>query len=262
MSVRKSSRFDAVCLRPVLSFTVIDFYYYKSPNCRKVLIALEELELPYRIRWVDLARGEQRDAGFRAISPGGKVPAIVDLDAEGGPLALFESAAILMYLADRARQLIPERGPERHRVIAWLAWQVGQQGPMLGQATHFFSYAAAQGIDAPYALERYVGEARGCYEVMERHLGEREWFGPSFSIADIALFPWTRTAKGQGVDLSSYPAVDEWSARIAARPSARVRPSEDEIRGRSAGRDYPDRESQSSLFGEAFVKQAAKEPMR
>jgi GST-like protein len=235
---------------------VIELYYYTSPNSRKVLIALEELELPYRICWVDLASGEQHDPAFRHVSPGGKVPAIVDREAEGAPLALFESAAILTYLADRTGRLLPTSGPDRYRTLAWLSWQIGFQGPMLGQATHFHSYTRASGIDAPYALERYVGEAKKCYEVMNVHLSEHAWFGPEFSIADIALFPWTRTAKGQGIDLSAYPAVAEWSQRISARPSARVKPTEDATRGQKAGRDYSDGKSQKNLFGDAFAGRA------
>lgn len=237
---------------------MIDFYYYTSPNGRKVLVALEELGLPYNIHWVDIARGEQHEPGFRAISPAGKIPAIIDRDGPDGEVRLFESAAILIYLADRTGRLLPLSGPERYRTLSWLSWQIGAQGPMLGQATHFFSHARNNGIDIPYAIERYQGEARHCYEVMERHLETAEWFGPEFSIADIALFPWTRTARGQGIDIGAYPRVAEWSARIAGRPSAQARPAEDSTRGKTAGRVYRNAESQRSLFGEAFLREKSR----
>jgi GST-like protein len=231
---------------------MIDFYYYKSPNGRKVLIALEELGLPYRTQWVDISKGEQFRADYLNISPGGKIPAIVD---EAAGVALFESAAILIYLADVTGRLLPTSGPERYRTLAWLSWQVGSQGPMLGQAAHFFSHAPEAGISIPYATERYVGEAKRCYDVMNAHLVQNEWFGPEFSIADIALFPWTRTAKGHGINLDDYPHVKAWSERIAGRPAASVKPAVELARGTSAGR-YADAESRRNLFGDAFIKQS------
>ena len=238
---------------------MLELYYYTSPNCRKIVIALEELGLPYRIRWVDLAAGDQDQSEFRTVSPAGKVPALVVEEDDGPAFALFESAAILTYLADRTGRLLPPSGSSRYRTLAWLSWQVGSQGPMLGQATHFHSYARRSGIDAPYATERYRTEAQKCYAVMEEHLRVHPWFGPELSIADIALFPWTRTAKGQGVDLSAYPAVEAWSARMAERPSAKVKPTEDSVQGARAGRGYADRESQHHLFGAAFTGRAQKE---
>lgn len=228
---------------------MFDFYYYKSPNGRKILIALEELSLPYRLHWVDLTSGQQHEPAFLALSPGGKIPALVDPD---GPVRLFESAAILIYLADKTGRLLAAGGEARYRTLSWLAWQVGSQGPMLGQAAHFVSHARGAGIEVPYALERYVGEARRCYEAMNRHLETNEWFGPEYSIADIALFPWTRTAKGQGIDLSDYPEVAEWSDRIAKRRAALVKPPEDTEKGQMAGKAYVDATSQQALFGAAF----------
>ena len=233
---------------------MFDFYYYKSPNGRKVLIALEELALPYRIHWVDIGQGEQFDPAYLATSPGGKIPALVD---EKAGVRLFESGAILTYLADISGKLLPQSGAERYRTLSWLFWQVGSQGPMLGQAAHFFSHARANGIEIPYAIERYRAEARRCYEAMDRHLASSDWFGPDFSIADIALFPWTRTAKGQGIELQDFPHVAEWSARIAGRASAQVSPVEDKERGQSAGKVYGDAKSQKHLFGDAFVKAGA-----
>ena len=231
---------------------MLDFYYYKSPNGRKILIALEELALPYRVHWVDISKGEQHSEEYRMLSPGGKIPALVDPD---GPVRLFESAAILIYLADKTGRLLATDAENRYRTIAWLSWQVGFQGPMLGQAAHFVSHARAAGIDVPYAVERYVGEARRCYETMDRHLSANEWFGREFSIADIALFPWTRTAKGHGIDLADFPHVASWSDRIAGRPSTQVKPAEDVEKGQAAGKLYADAASRKALFGSAFADQ-------
>jgi GST-like protein len=231
---------------------MIDFYYYKSPNGRKVLIALEELELAYRTHWVDISKGDQFHPRYLTISPAGKIPAIVD---EGAGVALFESAAILVYLADLTGKLLPTSGPARYRTLSWLSWQIGSQGPMLGQAAHFLSHAPKAGITAPYAADRYLREAKRCYGVMEAHLAQCEWFGEDFSIADVALFPWTRTAKGHGIDLDEYPSVKAWAERIAVRPSASVKPAVELERGKSAG-EYADAESRKNLFGEVFVKQS------
>lgn len=135
---------------------MLDFYYYKSPNGRKVLIALEELALPYRVRWLDLSKGEQYDPEHLKLSPGGKIPALVDPD---GPVRLFESVVILTYLADKTGRLLAPGGEARYRTLSWLSWQVGAQGPMLGQAAHFVSHARSAGIEVPYAIERYTGRS-------------------------------------------------------------------------------------------------------
>ncbi len=232
---------------------MIDFYYYKSPNGRKILLALEEMGLPYKVHWIDIAAGDQHGEAFRQISPAGKIPAIVDHDAPDGPLTLFESGAILIYLAEKTGKLLP-RGAARLEVLSWISWQVGQQGPMLGQAAHFFSHARANGVDIPYAVDRYVGEARKCYEVLELQLLGNEWVAGDFSIADIALFPWTRVAKGQGIDITEFPNVKRWSDAIAARPSAHVKPQIETERGRGAGRAYSDETAKAALFGDALKK--------
>ncbi len=187
----------------------------------------------------------------REISPAGKIPAITDQD---GPLVLFESAAILLYLAEKSGKLL-RPGEGRFGVISWLSWQVAQQGPMLGQAAHFFSHARANGLDIPYAIERYVGEARKCYEVMEAKLLGNEWIAGDFSIADIALFPWTRVAKGQGIDIAEFPNVKRWSDAIAARPSAKVKPPVETERGQAAGRAYTDEAAKAALFGRTLQKE-------
>ncbi|MGF1468883.1 MAG: glutathione S-transferase family protein [Sandaracinaceae bacterium] len=209
---------------------MIDLFYYRTPNARKVLFCLEEVALPYRIRWVDITRGDQHTEPYRRINPNAKIPAIIDHDGPAGaPLTLFESGAILLYLAEKTGQLLPEAPDLRYETLQWVFWQMANQGPMLGQATHFVSYAPSQGIEQPYARSRYLGEARRLYEVLDERLTGREHLvGDAFSIADIACWPWVRPAKGQGIAIEDYPEVNRWSEALAARPAARVKPKEDE----------------------------------
>jgi GST-like protein len=214
---------------------VIDLYYYTSPNVRKVLIALEELGLPYQIKWTDISAGEQFAPEYLKINPNGKVPAIVDHDGPGGqPLALFESAAILLYLAEKTGRLLPADPARRWEAICWTIWQVANHGPMAGQAAHFVSHAPKQGIEDAYAAGRYTGEVRRLYEVMDVRLQRDDYLAGEFSIADIACFPWTRVAAGHGVDIKAdFPHVAAWMGRISGRPSAKVRiddPREHEAR--------------------------------
>jgi GST-like protein len=207
---------------------MIDLFYYTSPNARKILIALEELRVPYNLVWTNISEGDQFRPDFLGINPNGKIPAIIDQDGpDGAPLAVFESGAILLYLAEKFGRLLPAAAAKRWEAISWLAWQVSGQGPMCGQAAHFHSHAAKQGISQPYAAERYTTEARRLYGVLDTHLAGREWIAGEFSIADIACFPWTRVAKGQGVALEDFPNVARWSNAIAARPSAKRRPEDD-----------------------------------
>jgi GST-like protein len=207
---------------------MIDLYYYTSPNTRKVLIALEELGLPYAIKWTDIREGDQFQPDYLAINPNGKVPAIVDHEGPTGrPLALFESGAILIYLAEKTGRLLPVDPDERWHAIAWTVWQVANLGPMAGQAAHFVSHAPKAGIHDEYARGRYVGEVRRLYAVLETALADRDHLVGEFSIADIACFPWTRVAAGHGVDVAAeFPRVHAWSRRIGARPSAKVRISD------------------------------------
>jgi GST-like protein len=225
---------------------MIDLYYYTSPNVRKVLIALEELGLPYEIRWTDIGAGEQFDPQYLAINPNGKVPAIVDHDGPGGrPLPLFESAAILLYLAEKTGQLLPADPECRWEAICWTIWQVANQGPMAGQAGHFLNYARQQGINDEYATGRYVGEVKRLYGVLDTRLAQDEYLAGEFSIADIACFPWTRVAAGHGVDVTAdFPHVAAWMGRISQRPSAQVRitdPRED----KAGQHDYTDEQFQT-----------------
>jgi GST-like protein len=204
---------------------MIDLYFYVSPNVRKVLIALEETGLRYTTKWVDIRRGEQFTEDYLAINPNGKVPAIVDHDGPGGrPLALFESGAILLYLAEKTGQLLPRDPASRWEAIAWLFWQMAHLGPISGQAAHFCIYAPQQDIVDPYAIDRYTRETARLYGVLETRLADRDYLADEYSLADIACFPWVLlTAEYEiGIDLAAYPAVAAWSARIAARPAAQV----------------------------------------
>ena len=227
---------------------MIDFFYYPSPNARKALIALEELELPYTVRWVDITKGDQHQPEFRAINPNGKVPAIVDHDGPSGrPLRLFESGAILEYLADKTGRLLPGDAAKAWEARAWVYWQAANQGPMAGQATHFLQYAADRGVDDSYARDRYRREAARTYDVLNTRLDGRDYLVGEYSIADIMCFPWTRVADGHGVSLDDYPAVKAWSERIKARPAAKVRIEDrrDEAARQSAFTD----EQWEQLFG-------------
>jgi GST-like protein len=203
---------------------MIDLFYYTSPNARKILIALEELAVPYNLVWTNISEGDQFRPEFLKVNPNGKIPAIIDRD---GPITVFESGAILLYLAQKFSKLLPQAPARRAEAMSWLAWQVGGQGPMCGQAAHFLSHAAKNDIEQPYAKERYAREARRHYEVLDAHLASREWIAGEFSIADIACFPWTRVAKGHGLMLDEFPNVARWSNAIAGRPSARRRPEDD-----------------------------------
>jgi len=203
---------------------MIDLFYYTSPNARKILIALEELAAPYNLVWTNISEGDQFRPAFLTVNPNGKIPAIIDRD---GPVTVFESGAILLYLAQKFSKLMPESPRFRAQALSWLAWQVGGQGPMCGQAAHFLSHAAKNGIDQPYAKDRYAREARRHYEVLDAHLANREWIAGEFSVADIACFPWTRVSKGHGVKLDEFPNVARWSNAIASRPSAKRRPEDD-----------------------------------
>jgi GSH-dependent disulfide-bond oxidoreductase len=204
---------------------VIDLYYYTSPNVRKVLIALEELGLPYEIKWTDITAGDQFSDEYLQINPNGKVPAIVDHDGPGGrSLPLFESAAILLYLAEKTGQLLPADPGRRWEAICWTTWQVANQGPMAGQAAHFLNYARQQGINDDYATGRYLAEVKRLYGVLDARLAREEYLAGEFSIADIACFPWTRVAAGHGVDIrTEFPHVSRWMSAISQRPSAKVR---------------------------------------
>jgi GST-like protein len=196
---------------------MIDVYSWATPNGQKVHIALEELGQDYRVHAVDIGKGDQFKAEFLRISPNNKIPAMVDDDGPGGHFSLFESGAILMYLAEKAGKLLPDDAVGHYRTIEWLMFQMGGLGPMLGQAHHFRKYAPEK-ID--YAYERYTNEAARLYRVMDRRLGQTAYLaGDAYTIADIAAFPWIRSHDDQGQNLDDYPNLKRWFDEIGARPA-------------------------------------------
>lgn len=197
----------------------IEVWTWPTPNGHKVHIALEELALPYTVVPVAIGKGDQFKPEFLAINPNHRIPAIVDPDGpDGTPLALFESAAILIYLAEKTGSaLLPARGAARHICLQWLMFQMGGVGPMFGQYNHFANYAPEK---LPYAIERYTNEVARLHRVLEKRLAEAAYLGGAdYTIADIATFPWVRNADRRGIDLAAYPNVQRWHDAIAARPA-------------------------------------------
>lgn len=192
---------------------MIDLYTWSTPNGRKVSIAVEEMELPYEVHPIDINKGEQFDPEFLKISPNNRIPAIIDRDTG---LTLFESGAILLYLADKAGKFAAREGEAKWRVIEWLMWQMGGIGPMLGQAHHFLRFNPGK---AAYAEDRYGNEAQRLYAVLDRRLGEVEYMAGEYSIADMATFPWIARFGWQGIDLNDFPNVLGWYRKMAARPA-------------------------------------------
>jgi GST-like protein len=197
---------------------MIDLYTWPTPNGHKVHIMLEEVGLAYNVHPIDIGAGAQFDPEFLKISPNNKMPAIIDQEGpDGEPISLFESGAILIYLAEKTGRFLPQEPRARYSVLQWLMFQMGGIGPMLGQAHHFRAYAPEP---IPYAVERYTNEANRLYGVMDRRLAESAYLaGPDYSIADVATFPWLRSAERQGVEMSDYPAVKKWFDAIAERPA-------------------------------------------
>ena len=197
---------------------MIEVYSWATPNGHKVHIMLEECGLPYHVTAVDIGAGEQFKPEFLAISPNNKIPAIVDTEGpEGKPISLFESGAILLYLAAKTGLFLPADTRGKYEVLQWLMFQMGSVGPMLGQAHHFRIYAPEK-ID--YAIARYTNEARRLYGVMNKRLANSRYIaGLELTIADIAIFPWLRSWKNQGIDWNEYPHLKGWFDEIAARPA-------------------------------------------
>lgn len=195
---------------------MIDLYAWPTPNAYKVSILLEELEMPYRTVPVDITKGEQFDPAFLAISPNNRMPAIVDQDAPGGPLAIFESGAILIYLAEKGGRFLPADPHGRFAAIQWVMWQMGGLGPMLGQAFHFRNYAPEK---IPYAIERYSKEAERLFGVLDKQLQGRDFITGDYGIADMACYNWTLVTEHLGLDLARFPDLAAWQARIGARPA-------------------------------------------
>ncbi|MFB6275737.1 MAG: glutathione S-transferase family protein [Halothece sp.] len=193
----------------------IELYYWPTPNGHKVSILLEELALPYTVQPVNILAGDQFTPKYRQLNPNAKMPTIVDPDGPGGePYSVFESGAILLYLAEKTGRLLPSDPRARYRVIQWLMFQMGNVGPMLGQTHHFRQYAPES---IPYAIERYTKEAARLYGVVEDQLAQSDYVAGDYSIADIAIFPWIVPYEKQGQSLDDYPHLKRWFEAIYAR---------------------------------------------
>ncbi|MEK9725710.1 MAG: glutathione binding-like protein [Rhodospirillaceae bacterium] len=197
---------------------MIDVYTWPTPNGHKVHIMLEECGLEHAIHGVNIRKGEQFEADFLKISPNNRIPAIVDPDGPGGgPYSLFESGAILIYLAEKTGKFLAADGRARHDALQWLMFQMGNVGPMFGQAHHFRNYAAEK---MDYPIERYTNEAGRLYRIMDKRLGESPYLaGDAYTIADIATFPWARFPKRRGQDIETLPNLKRWMDEIGARPA-------------------------------------------
>ncbi len=225
---------------------MIDLYYWPTPNGWKISIALEELELPYKVVPVNIGRGEQFKPDFLAISPNNRMPAIVDHSpVDGGaPLSIFESGAILLYLTDKTGRLCPKDLRGRTEVVEWLMWQMGGLGPMSGQANHFRNYAPEK---IQYGIDRYTNETNRLYGVLDKRLAGREFIAGAFSIADCASWPWLLSHDRIGQNLAEFPNLKRWYDALKERPSVR--------RGIDVGKDLRtpgtmDEKAKKVLFGQ------------
>jgi GSH-dependent disulfide-bond oxidoreductase len=227
---------------------MLDLYFWTTPNGYKVTILLEELGLQYNVVPVHIGKGEQFNPDFLKISPNNKIPALIDhRSPDDKPIVLFESGAIMMYLAEIAGwRFMPSDLRRRYQVIQWLMFQMGNLGPMLGQAHHFRRYAKEQ---IPYAIERYTSEAARLYRVLDQRLGEAEFLAGDYSIADMAVYPWLRPHRWQGQDISAWSNLQRWYNAVRARPGVQ--------RGLAVMRERlntsatkPSGESWNVLFGE------------
>ena len=198
---------------------MIELYSWATPNGHKIHIMLEETGLPYNVHGVDIGRGDQFKPEFLAFSPNNKIPAIIDTEGpEGKPISIFESGAILIYLAEKTGKFLPADAHGRYAVLEWLMFQMGSIGPMFGQANHFRAYAPEK---IPYAIDRYTNEASRLYGVMDRRLADHAYVAGDYSIADIAIFPWMRYGDRRGVNVEEFPNVKRWFESIDARPAVK-----------------------------------------
>ena len=197
---------------------MIDLYYWPTPNGHKITMLLEELNLPYTLKPVNIGKGEQFAADFLKIAPNNRMPAIVDhAPADGGaPISVFESGAILLYLADKTGRFVSPEPRRRVETLEWLFWQVGGLGPMAGQNHHFGTYAPER---IPYAIKRYVDETNRLYGVLDRRLAGRDFLAGDYSIADMAAYPWTVSHERQGQNLDDFPDLKRWFHAIEDRPA-------------------------------------------
>ncbi len=198
----------------------IEVYSWPTPNGHKVHVMLEECGLPYRVIPINIGTGNQFAPEFLAISPNNKIPAIVDpVGPDGEPISLFESGAILLYLAGKTGKFLPQDVRGKYATLEWLMFQMGGVGPMLGQAHHFRIYAPEK---IAYAVDRYTNEAKRLYGVLNRRLAKSKYIaGPDYTIADIAVFPWLRSWKNQGIDWNDYPHLKGWFDEVAGRPAVK-----------------------------------------
>jgi GST-like protein len=225
---------------------MIELFFYPSPNGLKVAIMLEECALPYQIRFVNILRGAQFAAEFLAISPNNKIPAIVDHDAQAGPLSLFESGAILVYLAELSGRFLPRGCAARAATLQWLFWQVGGLGPMAGQAHHFRAFASES---VPYGIKRYTDEVNRLYGVLDRQLAEHEFIAGDYSIADMATWPWIVPHQRQGQELDDFVNIKRWFEAVRTRPAVR--------RAYELGHEQAaDREAYKYLYGQTAASVA------
>ena len=225
---------------------MIELYYWPTPNGHKITMFLEEAGLPYEIRPVDISAGDQFKPEFLAISPNNRMPAIVDHDPPGGgePVSVFESGAILMYLAEKTGRFLPTDARGRKAVLEWLFWQVGGLGPMAGQNHHFVQYAPEK---IPYAMNRYVNETNRLYGVLDRQLAGRDYIAGEYSIADMACYPWIVPHERQQQNLDEFSNVKSWFERVRVRPAT--------MRAYQQGEPYMNRpavteEGKKILFGQ------------
>lgn len=225
--------------------TPIELYYWPTPNGWKVTIMLEELGVPYEVKYVNIGKGEQFEPSFLAIAPNNRMPAIIDPEGpEGEPISIFESGAILQYLGRKFGRFYPSDERTRVAIEEWLFWQVGGLGPMAGQAHHFRQYAPEK---VPYAIDRYTNEVNRLYGVMNKRLATREYLAGDYSIADMASIGWTRSYKNQGQDMDDFPHLKRWFEAIMARPAVeRALAVGQERRSNLAD----DKDAQKVLFGQ------------
>jgi len=206
---------------------MIDVYFWPTGNGKKITIMLEEIGLPYRIVPVNINKGDQFTPEYDAINPNNKMPAIVDPDAPGGTMVIFESGAILQYLAEKSGKLLPTDLHGKYRVLQWVYWQVGGLGPMAGQAHHFLKYAPQK---VEYAMHRFRSETARLYKVMDKQLARNEYLAGEYSIADIAAWPWVTRHDWQEQNLDDFPNVKRWFQNVGARPAVK--------RGAEAGAEF------------------------
>ena len=232
----------------------IELWYWPTPNGWKVSIALEEMGLAYDLKPVNIGRGEQFEPGFQAISPNGRMPAIIDPDGpDGKPLSIFESGAILQYLGLKSGQFYPQDVRTRTEIDQWLFWQVGGLGPMAGQTHHFRQYAPAMIKDQrqiAYGVRRYTDETHRLYGVLDRRMADRDYVAGDYSIADMAIWPWILPAP-QGQDLDEFPNLKAWMDRVGERPAVKAgRAVGDALRSNLGASSQSAEEARKLLFGQ------------